>query len=257
MSVRASGALVRHELRILATDPSVVIFVLVMPLLMTAFMQRLFRGALLEQGFAGANGSEFAVPGVAVAFATFGVGFSGFAFFREHGWGTWERLRASPATSTDIMIGKLTPAVAITVAQIGALFLLGGPLFDFAFHGSALGVTVLIVVLSRCLNAFGVMITALARTAQQLNAIGSAGGMVMATIGGAFVPVEVMPSWAQALAPAMPTYWAMRGFRAFTLEAAGFGAAVLPTVVMLAFTLAFTVVAAARFRFDESKVYFG
>ncbi|MDX1657521.1 MAG: ABC transporter permease [Nitriliruptorales bacterium] len=258
MSPRTSAALLRHELRIMATDPSVVVFVLVMPLLMIAFTERLFAAPLASEA-AGSqvDGSDFAVPGMAVAFAAFGVGFSGFAFFREHGWGTWERLRATPASPADIMTGKVLPAVLLTTLQVALLFALGGPLFGFTIRGSVLAITVLIVALALALNAFGVAIVAVTRTAQQLNAAGSAGGMVMATMGGAFVPIEVMPSWAATLAPAMPTYWAMRGLRAVIFEGGGIAETALPVLMLMGFTLAFGAVAAWRFRFDETKVHFG
>ncbi len=257
MSWRASSAMLKHEWRVLRSDPSFIVFVLIMPLGMIYLMRGLFAGTLAAEGYVGANGSEFAVPGLGVAFAAFGVGYSGFAFFREHGWGTWERLRASQATSLDIMIGKVVPMIGVTVAQLGLLFLLSGPLFDLRVDGSWLAIAVLIVMLSTCLGAFGVLVTAISRTSQQLNAIGSVGGMVLAIMGGAFVPLSVMPGWAQDVAPAIPTYWAMRGFRDVVLDDAGLTAVVLPTIVLAAFTVAFAGIAATRFRFEETKVYYG
>lgn len=257
MSLRRSSAIVRHEMRVMITDPSTVVFVILMPLLMVALMKELFASTLAAEGFVGTNGSEFAVPGMAVSFAAFSMGYAGFSFFRDHGWATWDRLRASPATSADLMVGKVLPTVAVTVVQLGVLFLLGGPLFGLDIGGSVAGVAALIVVLALALSAFGMLITAMARTMNQLNAIGGVGGMAMAMMGGAFVPVSAMPGWAQAVAPAMPTYWAMRGFRSLILEGQGFSAVLLPVGVLLGFGALFTAVAAWRFRFDESKVYWG
>jgi ABC-2 type transport system permease protein len=206
MSPSVSGAIVRHEFRVMWTDPSTIVFVVFMPLLMAALMKRLFAAALAAEGFPGANGAEFAVPGMAVGFAAFGAAFAGFSFFRDHGWGTWDRLRATQATSVDLIFGKVVPTVAVSVAQLALLFLLGGPLFDLRIAGSILALALVIVVLALSLSAFGMAITAMTRTMQQLNAIGSVGGFAMAMIGGAWVPVESMPGWAQAIAPAMPTY---------------------------------------------------
>lgn len=257
MSLRASVAILRNELRILRREPETVLFVLVMPLAMAAFMKELFRTALVAEGFPGATGAEHAVPGMAVGFAAFSVGFSGFAFFREHGWGTWERLRATPASTIDILVGKVTPAIMVTFVQMGTLFVLGGPLLGFRLRGSVFALVLVAVVLAICLNAFGVAVTALVRTQQQLNAVGSAGGMVLGLVGGAFVPVTAMPGWAQAIAPVTPTYWAMRGFRSVVLEGAGPLAVLVPVAVMLAFVALFGLVAALRFRFEETKVAWG
>lgn len=257
MSWRASAAIARHELRILRTDPSTAIFLVVMPLGMAALMQGLFAGALQAQGVTNATGAEFAVPGMAVSFAAFGVGYAGFAFFRDHGWGTWDRLRATPAGSLDILAGKVLPAVGVTIAQVGLLLVLGGPLFGLQVTGSWWALAILVVVLALCLNAFGVAVTAVARTSQQLNALGSIGGMALAMFGGSFVPYSAMPGWAQTIAPAMPTYWAMRGFRSVILESGGMADVVLPSLVMLAIGAAFAILAATRFRFEDTKVYYG
>jgi ABC-2 type transport system permease protein len=228
----------RHELRVMFTDPSTVIFIIVMPLIMVALMQGLFAVALQAEGFANANGSEFAVPAMAVGFAAFGVGYSGFTFFRDHGWGTWDRLRATPASSVDILVGKVLPNVGVTFVQLALLFLL-------------------VAVLALALSAFGMLVTSVTRTMNQLNAVGSVGGMAMAILGGAWVPVAMMPGWAQAIAPFLPTYWAMEGFRDVILLGRGVPAIVLPVLAMAGFGLVYTAVAAMRFRFEDTKTYFG
>jgi len=239
------------------SDPGTVIFVIVMPLLMVALMKNLYASTLVGMGFEGANGSEFAVPGLAVSFAAFNVGYAGFTFFRDHGWGTWDRLRASAATSADIMIGKVLPTVLVMIVQLGVLFALGGPLFDFHVRGSILAIAVLIVVLSVALSAFGLFVTTLAKTMNQLNAIGSAGATAMAMMGGSWVPVDAMPGWAQTIAPALPTYWAMDGFNGVVLEGGGLGSIVVPCLALAGFGLLFAGLAAWKFRFEDSKVYYG
>jgi ABC-2 type transport system permease protein len=257
MSLRNCRAILSHELRVMWTDPSTVIFVIVMPLIMVALMRELFATALRSEGFEGANGSEYAVPAMAVGFAAFGVGYAGFTFFRDHGWATWDRLRATQASSVDIMVGKVLPTVGVTFVQLTLLFVLGGPLFGLEVSGSWLALGLLVASVALTLCAFGMLVTALAKTMNQLNAVGSVGGMAMAMLGGAWVPVALMPGWAQAVAPVLPTYWAMRGFRDVILGGEGVSAVVLPVGVMLGMGLLFTVVAAMRFRFEDTKVYYG
>jgi ABC-2 type transport system permease protein len=114
-----------------------------------------------------------------------------------------------------------------------------------------------VVVLALALSAFGMLVTSVSRTTNQLNAIGSVGGMALALLGGAWVPIDTMPQWAQAVAPLIPTYWAMQGFTDVILRSGGLGAVVVPAAVLLLFAAAFTVLSAWRFRFEESKVYYG
>ena len=257
MPTRASWAIFRHEMRVLLTDPSTAIFVIAMPLLMVALTKELFASSLRAQGYADANGADFGVPGMAVAFAAFGVGYSGFTFFRDHGWGTWDRLRATPASSADILLGKIAPNVIVSIAQLGLLFMLGGPLFGVEVRGSWPALWLLIVVLALALSAFGMLVTAVAKSMNQLNAVGSVGGTALALLGGAWVPVEAMPGWAEAAAPALPTYWAMEGFRGVILDGNGLDQALLPAVLIAGFGVLFTALAGWRFRFEESKSYFG
>lgn len=257
MSPRASWAIMRHEFRVVLTDPSTVLFVVLMPLMMVAIMKQMFASAMRDQGYSTANGSEFGVPAMAVSFAAFGVGYAGFSFFRDHGWGTWDRLRATPAGSVDIMVGKVVPSVTVTVVQLLLLFVLGGPLFGLEVTGSWTALVLLIVVLAASLSAFGMLVTAVCRTMNQLNAVGGVGGMALALLGGAWVPVETMPGWANAVAPALPTYWAMKGFRDVILEGGGLAAVAVPSLLLLGFGILFTLLTAWKFRFEDTKVYLG
>lgn len=249
--------LARHELRLFRREPGMLLQMVFMPLVMIAFLKPAFGPALAQAGFEGASGAEQAVPGMIVMFSFFGAGMVGFAFFREHGWGTWDRLRASQARSFEIIVGKAVPTFLLVVAQQALLFAAGVWLFDLRIRGSVLALAVVSVALAVCLIAFGIVFAAYLRSTQSLNAVNSLTVMTLAGLGGAFTPVEVLPGWAQTIAPATPTYWAMEGYRAVVLEGGGLGAVVQPTLVLLVFTMVLTVLAVRRFSFDETKVYMG
>jgi ABC-2 type transport system permease protein len=78
--------------------------------------------------------------------------------------------------------------------------------------------------------------------------------VLFGAIGGALVPLNVLPGWARTIAPVTPTYWAMRGFRSVILDAQGLNGVAMPIAVLLAMTLLFAVVALRRLRFDETKI---
>lgn len=255
MSWRRSWALVRHEMKALRDDPGSLVFLLVMPLLMIGLMKPLFGLSLRSGGFPGANGAEQAVPGMAVMFATFTASFAGFTFFREHGWNTWDRLRASPATTPDIMIGKLVPTLFIATAQMLALFWLGVALFGLVIAGSIPALVTVVVAFCLSILSFGMAVTALSRTSLQLNTFVNLFGIVFAGLGGALVPLSVLPEWVQKVARVTPTYWAMDGFLDVILEGARSADVWVPTLVLVSFTLGFSAIAAWRFRFEESKSY--
>jgi ABC-2 type transport system permease protein len=254
MSRGHSGAIVRHDLRILRSDPAFLVVMILMPLIVMAFMRPAFRSTLLFEGLTGANGAEHAVPGTAVLFGLFLVGNLGFAIFREHGWNTWERLRASPATTFELMYGKsVTPMLSLLIQQ-AILLGVGGVLFDLEVEGSVVAMVLVAFAFGFSLLGLGFLLLAVCRTVMQLNAITNVGTMVLSGLGGAITPISSLPDWARAVAPAVPTYWAMRGYRTVILDAGDIGAVLLPIAVLLAFGLGFGLLAALRFRVEETKM---
>lgn len=257
MSLRRSWVIFRHEMKGLKDDPGSVVFLILMPLLMMGLMKPLFGLSLQAEGFVGANGAEQAVPGMAAMFVTFTGAYLGFTFFREHGWHTWDRLRASEATAGDIMTGKLVPTLLIAIAQFAALFGLGVWLLDLIIRGPLLALALVVIAFSLSMISFGMAMTALSRTSLQLNTFVNLTGVTFAGVGGALVPIAVLPDWVQGVANFVPTYWAMEGFLDVILRGEGVGAVAVPTLILMGFTAVFTVLAATRFRTAETKVYVG
>jgi ABC-2 type transport system permease protein len=254
MSLSRSFAILRNELRVLRRDPTPLIILIAMPLIVLPIFRSTFRAVLVLSGRPHASGAEFAVPGEVVQFLFYLSPTVGFAFFREHGWGTWERLRASAATSAEIITGKALPMVALGAAQLVVLFGVGVLLLDLHVRGSVAGVVVVSAALLACVVALGVAITAISRTIQQVSAFGYLGATVFGAVGGALVPFSTLPGWVRAIAPVTPQYWAMRGYSAMILDGRSFGAAIRPTLMLLGYAVAFVAVALARFRFDDAKV---
>jgi ABC-type multidrug transport system, permease component len=221
-----------------------------------AFLKPTFALALAAHGYPGANGAEQVVPGQAVVNGFFVVGMTSFAFFAEYGWNTWDRLRATNATSAEIIAGKALPILAVSATQFLVIFAIGTPLFDLHSRGPLVALIPLVAAFAACLVMLGVTITALCRTVQQVNAFSMGGLVLFGALGGALVPLEVLPSWARSVSPATPTYWVMRGFRSVILDGHSFSALVLPCGVLGAMSLAFAIVSLAQFRLSDAKVSF-
>jgi ABC-2 type transport system permease protein len=253
MSPRRSFAISRNELRILRRDPTPLAVLIAMPLLMMPILQSTFRATLLVSGHNDASGAEFAVPGQAVQFLFFLPPYIGFAFFREHAWNTWPRVRASSATSAELLVAKSLPMLGVGALQVAVVFGVGAVFLDLHVGAVLPAVVFVSIAAVLCAVALGIALTAVTRTFQQLNAVGFLGGTLCSAIGGAFVPLAGLPGWARTISPITPHYWAMRGYRAILLDGAGTGAVLLPVLVLLIYTGAFSIVALARFRFDDTK----
>lgn len=254
MSRRRTSAIAFHQLRLLAHDPLPIMILVVFPLLLIAFLKPMFALALVAHGYRGANGSEQVVPGEAVINGFYIVGMTSFAFFVEYGWNTWDRLRASDATSADIVMGKALPLLGVSIVQFLAIFAIGIPLFHLHSRGPLAALIPLVGAFALCLVTLGVMITSFCRTIQQVSALAFGGLVLFGALGGALVPIEVLPSWARAVAPATPTYWVIRGFGSVILDGHGLSAIVLPGVILAGMSLAFAALSLRRFRFTDAKV---
>jgi ABC-2 type transport system permease protein len=247
------AAIVRQELRLIGRDPFPVVVLVAFPILSMLFLKPAFRYALVADGYRGANGSEQVVPGQAVLNAFFIVSMTSFAFFSEYGWNTWDRLRASAASSSEIIAGKAVPRLAMSLAGFVVVFAIGIPLLGLHSRGPLEAAVPLVAALGVCLVMLGVASTALCRTVQQANAFAMVGLVLFGAIGGALVPISALPSWARSVAPVTPTYWAMRGFRSIILDGRSVEGVLLPVVVLLGMAALFGIVAAARFRFEDAK----
>lgn len=253
MSPRRSTALAAHELRLMRHEIGSLLGLVLLPLAMVAFLNPVF--ASMAQGQA-ASGAAIAVPGMAVLFSLFLIGHVGYLFFREHTFGTWERLRASPLSPSEVIIGKALPVVSVALVQQMALFILGIWLFDLTITGSLMALVGVAIALSLCLVAMGVAAAAYLRSAQRLNALSSVFAMVVGGLGGSLTPVASLPIWAQRVAPFTPGYWAVRGYRSVIVEGAGVADVGLPVAMLLVFAVIAAALAAVRFRFEETKVGF-
>ena len=248
-------AVAAHDLRILRRDPAFVVIFTVMPLLFMAFNRQVMGAALSVTGGGETyNGAEFIVPGATVLFSGFMVGNIGFGIFREHGWGTWERLRSSPLSTTELMVGKAVVPMLVSGFQLSALLGGGALLLGLDLRGSVFAYVAVAAALAVVQVALGFMLLSLCRSVIQRNALSNAGAMLLGGLGGAVAPVELLPDWAEAIAPVTPTYWAMRGFRAVTMDGGGMAEVVLPIAVLAGFAALFVAVAVNRFQVEATKI---
>ena len=136
------------------------------------------------------------------------------------------------------------------------IFAVGVPLFRMHSQGPLLALVPLVAAFASCLVMLGVMVTALSRTVQQANALAFGGLVLFGALGGALVPIQVLPEWARTIAPATPTYWVMRGFQSVILDGHGVVSVVLPCCVLVGMGVVFAAVSLGRFRFTDEKVSF-
>ena len=253
----AALAVSRHQLRILRSDPAFLIIMFVMPLALMPVMRETLGVSLVASGFEGADGAEQVVPGQVLMFGFMVAGNASFSLFREHGWKTWDRMRASATSPAALLAGFAIPWIVIHLLYQVLLLAVGAAVFGLDVEARSLpALAMVLVAFSLCAVAIVLLAGATFRTINQVQALVNVGGLVFAGLGGALVPLEQLPGWAQAIAPVTPHYWAMQGYRKVFLESGGVPDVAKAFWVLLAVAAVACVLGVRRFRADETKEFF-
>lgn len=247
------GALIGHNLKLLLGDPGPIILYLIIPVLSILVMRPTMKTILVQEGYRNVNGSEQAVPGFMIMFLFLWIMTLGRGFFVEHGWNTWERMRASQASTAQILTGKLLPGALLILAQIVLTVVIGLTVFGMSSKGPLPVLLVVAVPLITCVLAMTAAIVALVQTYAQLEAIGNMILIVFAAMGGALTPVASLPPAIRAIGHAFPSYWALLGAHNVILEGEGISGVLVPAAVLAGMTVVFLVIAMLRFNSSQAK----
>ena len=122
--------------------------------------------------------------------------------------GVARRLWASPAAPSAVLAGEGLAKLAIALGQAALLVVVSATLFGVDW-GDPVGVAAVIVLFSLASTGAALLVGSLARTTDQVVALGPGIGIALAALGGALWPLAVVADWLQRLAYATPHGWAM------------------------------------------------
>lgn len=251
----AVAAVAAHEFAIVRRERQVIIILFVMPLIMASFLAKGLQPLVRQaEPHTAVRGADFAIPGFTLLFGFFQIGFIGNSFMFEHGWRTWLRLRISVFRSSEILLGKVAPYAAISLAQMLVLLAFGRIVFQMHATGSVAGFVLVSAAVVAVVVALALLVAGVARSGQQVTAFANLGAILLAAVGGALLPVGSLPAWIQHIAPVTPDYWAMTAFRGLTTGSASLGD-VLPDVgILLGMAVVLFIGAQWTFRFSDEKI---
>jgi ABC-2 type transport system permease protein len=146
------------------------------------------------------------------------------SMLEERRGGTLQRLLTSPTSRMTVLLGKLLGALVTCVVQVVLLFvflnivgiLLSGQV-SIIWGNNLLLVLVVIIAGSLAACGVGAIVTALARTPEQVNIVGGLIAILFGLFSGAFFSIQAIPGIAP-LSRLTPNYW---GVDAFTRLAQG------------------------------------
>lgn len=256
-SLRTARTIASLQIRILLRDPWFLVIMFAMPLVVMPLLKSTMRLSLMASGNPDVSGAEQVVPGQIVLFGFMVGGSAAFSLFREHGWRTWDRLRASGAQGWALLAGFAVPWVVIHVAYQAILFGAGVAFIGLDMSpGDIPRILVVALGFGSTIVCLVLLAAATFRTINQVQALVNVGAMAFGGLGGAFVPLDQLPGWAQVIAPFTPSYWAMEGYNEIFLGDGDPGRVATAAAILLGAAAVLFVLAARRFKVDETKEFF-
>lgn len=191
----------------------------------------------------------YIVPGlVGIILTMTMVMLTAMAIARERERGNLEQLIVSPVRPVELMLGKITPYIAIGYVQMSLILLLGHLVFEVPVVGS-LGLLYALALLFIAANlALGLFFSTLAKTQQQAMQMSFFFLLPNILLSGFMFPFEAMPEPAQWIAEGLPLTHFLRVVRGIVLRGAGLSE-VYPEALMMAAILGVLVLfASLRFK---------
>ncbi|PWV57264.1 MULTISPECIES: ABC transporter permease [Nocardiopsis] len=248
-------SVLRHDLIWLRRDPVPFVTLLLTPCLLMSFTAPLYAVVTSQFGYDDASGADLSVPGMALMFSFFMGGVIKESIFREFELHTWKRVRVSGLSARDLLCGKVLLGGTLVLMQSSVLFLVGWLLLGLNVRGSVAALVVLLVAVAACVVSFSLALCALARSRSQAFAYDRVVTLLWTVVGGALVPIDLMPSWVRALATVTPVYWAISGLREVIVGGGDLRQVVAPVACLLAFSSVFAVIAFWRVSTKVDKVF--
>jgi ABC-2 type transport system permease protein len=186
----------------------------------------------------GYNSVQHNVP----AYAVFGIFFIALTIsgnlIRERDDGSHLRLKLIPGSVIPLTTGRITAYLLICLAQGIILFLAG--IFIIPLVGlealdlkGGVGESLLIIVCTGLVaSGLGNFLGTVFRTQQQAAATGAILIILLAALGGIWVPIFAMPGWLQNLSLISPLNWSMSAFQDVLLRG-GSWRMIMPEVISL------------------------
>ena len=175
---------------------------------------------------------------------------------KEREDGSALRLKLMPGSYITVLVSKIVVYIAVCLIQfflmltVGMIFLplMGLPPLELGTHPGALLVLSLAVALSA--TGYGVLLGTIATSHEQAASFGSVSVIILAAIGGIWVPVYMMPEIMQKISVISPLNWGLDGFYDLFLRGANIRE-IAPQTLFL--TLFFIVTMLLAFQYEKLK----
>ncbi|MFE2752011.1 ABC transporter permease [Actinosynnema sp. NPDC059335] len=162
------------------------------------------------------------------------------------------RIRLAPVSTTTVLTSRVLVSVGTAVAQ-GVVFVAVAllPAFGLKLTGQWYLALPLLVLGTVAFFAIGMLVGAFCKTEEAASGAANIVIMPMAFLSGTFFPVENAPEWLQTVSKAFPLRHMNDGMLDVLVRGKGLEALLVPSAILLAFTVVVAVIAARIFRWED------
>ncbi len=175
---------------------------------------------------------------------------------KEKTQGTFIRLQTQPVASYVVLLGKIIMYSIICMLQFYMMVLLAVFIFPkmglppLNIQGNLVLMSVVALFSGLAAIGFGILIGTIAKTQEQAAPFGATATIVLAAIGGVWVPVFAMSKTMQIIAQTSPMNWGLNAFYDVLLRQSSI-IAIMPEIILL--FLFFIVTIAISLIYDKKK----
>ncbi|MEZ0325470.1 MAG: ABC transporter permease [Fimbriimonas sp.] len=171
------------------------------------------------------QGIIWGLVGVATAFCI--------SMVKERVGGTYMRLKVSPLSSSQLLLGKSLACFIASVAVMVVILLFGIAVFRIRVDSVPM---LALSIFSSSVGIVGVMmlLSVIGKTEEAVSGAGRAALLIMSMLGGGMIPVMMMPSWMQSISNFSPIKWVGLSLEGAIWRGFTFAEMMLPCGILLA-----------------------
>ncbi len=193
--------------------------------------------------------ATFVIPGLIAIILTFTlIQFTASAIVRERERGTLEQLQVTPATRSEIILGKIVPFMLIGVVQLTMTIVLMRFLFDIRIRGSVAALYAIGLIFIAAVLGLGMLISTVAATQMQAMQMSAFFLLPFVFLSGYVFPIDGMPRVFQVISRVIPARYFIEVLRGIILRGAPLSALWEPVAWLTFYTVVIIGLAVLRFK---------
>jgi ABC-2 type transport system permease protein len=192
-------------------------------------------------------------PGVMLQFAIAGLLTAAQVIVVERKTCSLQRLLTTATRRIHILLGHYLAIFILIFCQFLLLVLFESMVFKVGYLRMPAATLLMAISAALCIAGLGLLIGILARSEEQAVIFSLLPMVVLAGLGGAWVPLEVTGAAFQAIGHLSPVAWALDGFKNVIVRGLGIDSVLLPAAALIGYAILFFSLATWRFWVSEER----